>query len=109
MRLCAKIASRIYQMRKNEYTHETLYKGIKKLDEIQHNHSLVIIKNTFEKNADKYLVYFDERWECKLFLNYKTQTYNDEQNIINNVSSDLRINPELIHCNYIASKIQEKY
>ncbi len=37
MRLCAKIASRIYQMRKNEYTHETLYKDIKKLDEIQHN------------------------------------------------------------------------
>ncbi len=106
---CAKIAKRIYQMWKNEYTHETLYNDIKKLDEIQHNHSLVIIKNTFEEDIDKYLVYFDERWECKLFLNYKTQVYNDEQNIINNVSNDLRINPELIHCNYIASKIQEKY
>lgn len=102
-------AKRIYQMRKNEYTHETLYNDIKKLDEIQHNHSLVIIKNTFGEDIDNYLVYFDERWECKLFLNYKTQVYNDEQNIINNVSSDLRINPELIHCNYIASKIQEKY
>lgn len=78
-----------------------------KLDEIQHNHSLVIIKNTFEEDIDNYLVYFDERWECKLFLNYKTQVYNDEQNIINNVSSDLRINPELIHCNYIAAKIQK--
>lgn len=96
-------------MQKNEYTHETLYKDIKKLDEIQHNHSLVVIKNTFEENADKYLVYFDDRWTCKLFLNYKTQAYNDEQNIINHVSNDLKINPEQIRCNYLASKIQEKY
>ena len=106
---CAKIVTRIYQMQKNEYTHETLYKDIKKLDEIQHNHSLVVIKNTFEENADKYLVYFDDRWTCKLFLNYKTQAYNDEQNIINHVSNDLKINPEQIRCNYLASKIQEKY
>ena len=38
-----------------------------------HRHSLVIIKN-----KDKYLLYDDERWQCKLFINYKTKDENNE-------------------------------
>ena len=105
---CLKIVKDVSEMVKNKYDHEVLLQDIEHLNMIQHNHSLIAIKNQVGEEK-RYLVYYDERWDCKLFLNYKTQVYNDEQNIINNVSSDLRINPELIHCNYIASKIQEKY
>ena len=35
---------------------------------IQNNHSLVAIKNTFNNTSNKFLVYYDERWDCKLFF-----------------------------------------
>ena len=42
---------------------------IEKLNTIQHNHSLVAIKDTFSVESKRYLTYYDEKWECKLFLN----------------------------------------
>ena len=42
---------------------------IEKLNIIQHNHSLVAIKDTFSVESKRYLTYYDEKWECKLFLN----------------------------------------
>lgn len=57
----------------------------------------------------KYLVYYDERWDCKLFLNYKTVDRADEESVINKMSADLNVDKSQINCRYISSKVQEKY
>ena len=69
-----------------------------------HNYSLIIIKY-----KNKYLLYDDQRWKCKLFINYKTVNKDNEQHLINFISKDLEINTSLISRKYITSKIQRKY
>lgn len=59
---------------------------IEKLNTIQHNHSLVAIQDTFSVDSKRYLTYYDEKWECKLFLNFKTIEENNENNLIENLS-----------------------
>lgn len=67
-----KIIKDIDKMRKNKYDHNVLLNDIQKLDKIQHKHSLVAIQSLDTSATKKYLVYYDEQWDCKLFLNYKT-------------------------------------
>ena len=81
-------------MHKNKYDHNILLNDIQKLDKIQHKHSLVAIQFPDTSAEKKYLVYYDERWDCKLFLNYKTVDRADKSQI---------------NCRYISSKVQEKY
>ena len=61
-------------MHKNKYDHNILLNDIQKLDKIQHKHSLVAIQFPDTSAEKKYLVYYDERWDCKLFckrLNFR--------------------------------------
>lgn len=69
-------------------------KDITGLDMIQHNHSLVVIRNLFTENKQKFLVYYDEKWDCKLFLNYKTMDRDNENSILDRVAADLGLNRE---------------
>lgn len=69
-----------------------------------HNYSLIIIKY-----KNKYLLYDDQRWKCKLFINYKTVNKDNEQHLINFISKNLEIDISLISYKYITSKIQRKY
>ena len=82
---------------------------IEKLNTIQHNHSLVAIKDTFRVESKRYLTYYDEKWECKLFLNFKTVEENNENNLIENLSSSLSINRSSIHCEIKGNQVDEKY
>ena len=68
------------------------------------NYSLIIIKY-----KNKYLLYDDQRWKCKLFINYKTVNKDNEQHLINFISKNLEIDISLISYKYITSKIQRKY
>lgn len=104
-----KIIWDFYKYRRNKYTHKVLMKKIEDLDMIQHNHSLVIIKESFNDNMKRFLLYYDEKWDCKLFLNYKTQERGDEAAIIANVVKELKLNQKEVKCRYITSKLQEKY
>lgn len=61
---------------------------------IQHNHSLVVIRSLFTENKQKFLVYYDEKWDCKLFLNYKTMDRDNENSILDRVAPDLALNRE---------------
>lgn len=76
---------------------------------IQHNHSLVAIKNTFNNTSNKFLVYYDERWDCKLFPNYKTIDTDNEAALIDYIAADLDCDKRKINCKYITSRIQSKY
>lgn len=106
---CVKILYDVIDVYNNKYTHENLRKDIEKLDLIQHNHSLVLIRNTFDAEIKKFLVYYDENWDCKLFLNYKTVEKNNEAIIVDNIAADLGIDKIMVHCNYISSRVHEKY
>ena len=97
------------KMRKNKYDHNVLLNDIQKLDKIQHKHSLVAIQSLDTSAEKKYLVYYDERWDCKLFLNYKTVDRADEESVINKVAGDLNVDKSQISCRYISSRVQEKY
>ena len=87
-------------MHKNKYDHNILLNDIQKLDKIQHKHSLVAIQFPDTSAEKKYLVYYDERWDCKLFLNYKTVDRADEESVINKVSADLNVDKSQINCTY---------
>lgn len=92
---------------KNRYNHVDLMKDIERLDMIQHNHSLICISR--QSDTKEFLVYYDERWDCKLFLNYKTQEHNNEAYILDCVSDNLGIDRHILNCRYITSRVQEKY
>ena len=46
-------------------------------NKLEHKHTILIIKNN-----DKYLQYFDERWNSYLFLNTKVQGSVNEKELI---------------------------
>lgn len=104
-----KILYDIIDMKRNNYTHTQLLKDIEGLDMIQHNHSLIIIKNTTQGRKTKYLTYYDERWDCKLFPNFKTADNDNESFIIDSLSNSLNIPKKEIKCKYISSRVQEKF
>lgn len=87
-----------------KYNYENLINDINNLDLVAHRHSLVIIKN-----KDKYLLYDDERWQCKLFINYKTKDENNEIAIKEALEKDLQLDTSTTNCEFITSRTQEKY
>lgn len=98
----------IISSKKNNYTYEDLLSDINKLNEIAHNHSIVLIKDSFQRFPNRFLVYEDKRWECKLFLNYK-ENPNNEEFIKNHLSGDLKIELDDINMSYLGQRIHEKY
>lgn len=81
----------------------------KDLDMIQHKHSLIMIKKTINQKETQFLLYYDEKWDCKLFLNYKTTERNNEQNIVSRIAEGFNVDVQTINCRYVASRVQEKY
>ena len=104
----AKSLKDIYDSKKNNYSYEDLLRDIDKLNEMAHGHSIVLVKDTFRKFSNRFLVYDDKRWECLLFLNYK-QNPDNESFIRNRISSELKIEPQNIDLSYLGQRIHEKY
>ena len=104
----AKSLKDIYDSKKNNYSYEDLLRDINKLNEIAHGHSIVLVKDTFRKFPNRFLVYDDKRWECLLFLKYK-QNPDIESFIRNRISSELKIEPQDMDLSYLGQRIHEKY
>lgn len=98
----------IWSGRNNNYTKEDLFKDINKLNQITHNHSIIAIKDTYSEFPNRFLVYDDSRWKCKLFLNYKINP-NNEKFIMDHISHELKVKSEDISIDYLSQKIHEKY
>ena len=98
----------IYDSKKNNYSYSDLLSDINKLNVITHNHSIVIIKDTFNDYSNRMLVYYDMRWDCKLFLNYK-ENPNNESFIKQHLSQELKIDLSNIELKYLGQKIHEKF
>lgn len=88
-----------------------LYMEIKNQNEIKHPFSIVVIKDEFEKYPDRFLVYYDTRWKCRLFLNYHTQenVSENEAKIKEGLSRDLHVNVSDISMNYKDVFLHKKY
>lgn len=93
---------------KNNYSFEDLLEDINKLNEIAHSHSIVVIRDSFNKFPNRFLVYEDKRWNCEFFLNYK-ENPNNEEFIKNHISSELKIEKNNIKLIFVAQKIHEKF
>lgn len=55
------------------------------------------LRKKYNINKDKsqnFLCYYDEKWDCKLFLNYKTMDRDNENSILDRVAPDLALNRE---------------
>lgn len=92
----------------DKYGHKELCKDIEALNVIQHAYSIVAVKDTFNKYPNRFLLYYDERWNCKFFFNYKTVD-NDEDNIKSRLSRELKIKENNISMQFKTEKIQKKY
>ena len=65
-------------------------------------HGIIIIKNN-----DKYLQYYDKRWDSLLFLNMKLNKGFTDIDIIDFVEKTL--NKKVINCRFIKNIIHSKY
>lgn len=77
------------------YTHKQLYDDIVKLNVITHPFSLIIIRNEFEKRPNKFLLRYDNRWNCWLLPYYKTTSDNVEH-LRQCLSVDLNVDANVI-------------
>lgn len=94
---------------KNKYTHTDLYNDLKNLDQVTHPFSIVAIMDTFSEYPNRFLLYYDTRWDCDFFFSYKTQEHNNSQNIISRLSRELHIDPSYITVDFKTSRIQSKF
>lgn len=93
---------------KSNYNHHDLYNDLKKLDKITHPFSIVAIRDTFNKFPNRFLLYYDERWDCDFFFSFRTVDNNSE-NIIKKLSSELQLDERYIKVDYKTQKIQSKF
>lgn len=94
-----------------KYNHEKMMDDIIHLDQTAYHHSIVVFQDTFLPYANRYLVYWDKRWQCWFFLNYPTQP-DEKRNvefICDKISRALKIPSSQIHLEYKCQKLQQKY
>ena len=68
-------------------------------------HAIIVLKN----KEEKYLQYYESKWESYLFLNCKMIDENDYQAINNKINEMLDIDSSLYNISYINTKVHTKY
>lgn len=97
----------VWKSVRNSYSYKDLLDDINKLDEIKHNYSIVLIRDSFNDHANRFLLVDDPRWECKLFLYYK-HNENNEDFITDHLSRELKIDRSDISLSFRFDRISEK-
>lgn len=85
-------------------------KEIVNMDQTEHRHSIIALKDSFSDYPNRFLVYWDSEWICWLFPNYPTQE-KDDANLTflkKRLSSDLKVNESLIILEKQVQVVQEK-
>ena len=70
----------------------------------EHKHAILIIRKD-----NKFLQYYDERWEGFLFPNLKMTDEFNENKIIEHISNILKINKDDINVDLLFNKIHSKF
>lgn len=88
-----------------------LLNDIKNINGIEHPFSLIAIKDTFHEHPNRFLLYYDVRWKCWLFPNIRSDGSDtqNEQNIRERISHDLKININQVNATFLESRIQTKF
>jgi predicted DNA-binding protein len=73
-----------------------------------HDHSIVAIKDTFNEYPNRFLLYYDARWKCYLFPNFKDNADN-ESFIKEGISNKLKVKADGIDMMFLTRKRQQKY
>lgn len=99
--------------RKSQFSKDILYEKICEKSEIEKaSFSIIVIKDEFNEYPNRFLVYDDGRWGCKLFLNFYMQNTNGEReksNQLDSVSNYLKIRKEDMVIDYLFVKESTKY
>ena len=98
----------IRKMVKHPYTHKDLLRDIENKKENTHDHSIVAIKDTFNEYPNRFLLYYDARWKCYLFPNFKDNADN-ESFIKEGISNKLKVKADGIDMMFLTRKRQQKY
>lgn len=95
---------------RHKFDKDILYQKLEGVNHMeQHQHSIILIKDSFKNNPNRFLVYQDARWGCKLFINYHT-TPDDNVNIENierHIKSELKT--ETDSCVFLFEKLHTKF
>ena len=100
---------KIVRSSRNKYSHNTLYSEIENLDEVTHRFSLAAIKDTFNEHPNRFLVYYDNAWDCWFFFSFPTSDRQNEESIMQRISSKLKIDRPDITLAYISQRLQPKF
>ena len=94
-----------------KYTYKDLFMEIKNQNKIKHPFSIIAIKDEFQKYPGRFLVYYDNRWKCRLFLNYHTQENppENESSIKKELSQDLHVDVADIRIDYKKTILHKKF
>lgn len=93
----------------NKYGVDELRKDIHDLNEVEHPYSIIAIKDSFNKYPNRYLLYYDRNWDCSFFPNYKTAEADNENNIRQRLSAELKLGVENITVEKRGFSIHTKY
>lgn len=90
---------------------DVLRADIMNLNEVTHPFSIVAIRDTFNEYPNRFLLYYDTRWDCRFFPNYRTKAVEDEnvENIRRRLSSELKVDADKISVSFCGERIQRKY
>lgn len=102
----------LFKARRKQFTPEKLFEEIDEANEMERtNHSIIVVRDTFRPHSNKYLVYYDPRWDCKLFLNYHTTPSIDENiaNINRHLSMDFKVDESNVQGTWWFHELHEKY
>ncbi|MCR5625679.1 MAG: hypothetical protein K6F99_00015 [Lachnospiraceae bacterium] len=102
----------LYRTRKKPFNIDKLREEMEKENKLEeHPHSIVLIKDTFNKHSNRFLVYYDNRWNCKLFINYHTMENEDDniKNITRHLSQELKVDESNIRGAFSFEELHEKY
>lgn len=93
------------------FNKDILFQQLEDINQMEkHPHSIILIKDDFNKNPNRFLLYYDSRWECKLFVNFHTLENSEDDNIKNiksHVQAELKTAPQ--DCAYLFDKVHSKY
>lgn len=103
----AKAVIDVIKSKKNSYSYEDLLKDINTLNEITHDHSIVAVRDTFNKYPNRFLVYDDTAWGCELFINYRDNV-NNGAHITDHFSREMKIDTSDLRIEYVSQLISEK-
>lgn len=100
---------KLWKSSRYRYSHTRLFHDIENLYEVLHSFSLVALKDEFNKHANRFLLHYDDSWQCWFFFSFHTSEFDNKSDIIQRLSNTLKVDASDIRLRYITTRIQPKF